>query len=299
MMEGQRNRITRWLRQVLTTEQVDRVLIRHLTIDERQSEIWAVGLQGFEPNEESIASLAAELDDTLLADAAGLGGMQRYIICACLGDALVSRLPLRQVASELRLGDALDSEPPTEEGLLIQLMRHNEAHERLFATTMGQIVGTMGETIERQKTELEKADAIRVEALQRIEALISHEHERKLELQKEVNRGERVQRLIEFGLALAPVVVNRVTGKKVFKEPQASPMKALVRKLFESFTEEQQAKLLGVLSPVQVAALSELFKAASEEPASGGGGSAIVPAGTEAAAAAPAAPTPPAEGSAP
>jgi hypothetical protein len=298
MMQGQRNRITRWLRQVLTGEQVDRILIRHVTIDERQSEIWAVGLQGFEPNEESIASLAMDVDETVLADATGLGGMQRYIICACFGDALVSRLPLRQVASELRLGDTLDSEQPNEEGVLIQLMRHNEAHERLFATTMGQIVGTMGETIERQKAELEKADAIRVEALQRIEALVSHEHERKLELQKEVNRGERVQRLIEFGLALAPVVVNRVTGKKVFKEPQASPMKALVRKLFDSFTEEQQAKLLGVLSPVQVAALSELFKAASEEPASGDD-TAVVPASTEAPAGAPAAPTPPTEGSTP
>jgi len=266
MMDGHRNRITRWLRQALTDgERPDRILIRHVTIDERQTEIWAIGLQGFEPHEEALAFLAGDIEATILADATGLGGVQRYVICACLGDALVSRLPLRQVASEVRLGDSLDSEPPTEEGLLVQLMRHNEAHTRLFASTMGQIVGTMGETIERQKTELEKADALRVEVLQRIEGLISHEHERKLELTKEVARGQRQQRLMDFALALAPVVVNRVTGKKVFKEPQGSPVKALLRRFFDSLSEEQQGKIVGGLSAIQIAALTELYKAVTEE----------------------------------
>ena len=270
MIDGHRTRITRWLRQVLAGgEQPDRILIRHVTIEDRQTEISAVGLEGFVPNEDALLALGEDIERTIFADATGLGGIQRYLVVACLGDALIARLPIRQVASEVRIGDPVDSEPATPQGLLAQLMRHNEAQARLFAGAMGQIVGNMGETIERQKAEIDKADAIRVEALQRVEGLISHEHERELAILKETNRGARLQQAIGFALGVAPLLANRVLGQKLFKESQGSPIKALLKRLFDSLTEEQRTKLLGILSPVQLAALRELFASAGEDPAAG------------------------------
>ena len=106
MIESDHTRIVRWLRQVLTSaEQPDRVLIHHVTIDDRQTEISAVGLQGFVAAEESLLALGEDLERTIQADATGLGGIQRYLIVACLGDALISRLPIRQVAGEVGMGN--------------------------------------------------------------------------------------------------------------------------------------------------------------------------------------------------
>jgi hypothetical protein len=267
VIEGHRTRITRWLRQVLSaSEQPDRILIRHVTIEDRQTEISAIGLEGFVPSEEALLTLGEDIENTIHADATGLGGIQRYLVVACLGDALIARLPIRQVASEVRIGDPVDSEPATPQGLLAQLMRHNEAQARLFAGAMGQIVGNMGETIERQRVEIDKADSIRIEALQRVENLISHEHERDLDLLKETNRAKRLQQAVGFAMGVAPFIANRVLGKTVFKESSASPVKALLKQLYESLTEEQRSKLLGILSPVQLAALQQLFASATDAP---------------------------------
>src|SRR5262249_542905 len=133
---------------------------------------------------------------------------------------------------------------------------------------------------------------------QRIEALVSHEHERKLELQKEANRAERVQQLLNVAWALAPAVVNRITGKKLLKEPEGSPIKGLVRTLQRSITEEQKAQIIGVLRPIQTALLSELFKA-SEEPDDPTSGTAMVPSGAGQTGGPPASPAAPKDGSSP
>ena len=103
-------------------------------------------------------------------------------------------------------------------------MRHNEAQARLFAGAMGQIVGNMGETIERQKIEIDKTDAMRSKP-SRVENIISNDHQRKLEMTKEMNRAAKVQQLVGFAFDMAPTIANRVMGKPIFKEVARNPTK--------------------------------------------------------------------------
>ena len=46
-------------------------------------------------------------------------------------------------------------------------------------------------------------------------------------------------------------------------------VKALLRRFFDSLSEEQQGKIVGGLSAIQIAALTELYKAVTEEPEGG------------------------------
>jgi hypothetical protein len=275
MIESPRARILDWLRQVMVGPELpDRIVVRHITIDERQNEISAVGLQGFVPNEPALGTLADDVATTIVNDASGFGGIQKYLVIACLGEALLARLPVRQTTSEVRIGDAVDSEPPTPHGLLSQLMRHNEAQARLFASAMGQIVSTMGNTIERQKADIDRADAIRIEALQRIEDLISQKHARKIETLREASRAKRFESLFGLAMGLAPVVADRVLGKKIFGGAAAGPTRTLIKRFAESLTDDQKLKMLGVLDPTQVVALQELFASVSGQEAAGAGGDA-------------------------
>ena len=263
-------RIINWLHQIMVGPDLpDRIIIRHLTIDDRQSDISAIGLHGFVANDEAFAALADDIATTIHSDASGFGGVQRYLVVACLGEALVSRLPVKQMASEIRNGDSVDSEPATPHGLLAQLMRHNEAQARLFSSAMGQIVSTMGETIERQKGDIDKADAIRVEALETIEGLISQKHEREMEILKEKGRTRRQESLVGLAMGLLPVVVNRVAGKKIFDESSASPIKGLLKKFVDSLTDEQKLKLRGILEMPQIIALQHLLAVTGGDEAAG------------------------------
>ena len=182
----------------------DRILVRHLSANDRQSDVGNLALPGEANTEASVIELAGRLGDLINTDAEGLGGIQRYVLIAMQGGEVVGRLPLRATgAMDETHGDPIDSEPATARGLVAQLMRHNEANSRIVSLSMGQIVSTLLRQNERLRMVAEEAEDKRYAVAGLTEQLLSAQHERDLEAKVVEERGE----LIRHGLTQLKAVV--------------------------------------------------------------------------------------------
>jgi hypothetical protein len=182
----------------------DRILVRHLSANDRQSDVGNLPLPGEANTEASVIELAGRLGDLINTDAEGLGGIQRYVLIAMQGGEVVGRLPLRATgAMDETQGDPIDSEPATARGLVAQLMRHNEANSRIVSLSMGQIVSTLLRQNERLRMVAEEAEDKRYAVAGLTEQLLSAQHERDLEAKVIEERGE----LIRHGLTQLKAVV--------------------------------------------------------------------------------------------
>jgi hypothetical protein len=259
-----RHRIARWLKPLFRAETAaapDRVVLRHVTINDRQSDVLTLPLDGLQLEEQTAAALGQRFEEAISEDAEGLGGMQRYLLVALEGERQVARLTLRQHGqAEPVNGEPVDSEPPTDKGLLAQLMRHNEVQAKIFAASMGEIVSSMQETINRQKAAVEQADELRLDALTLVEDLISRRHERELETHKAEDARRMKAELLSRLSVLIPVVANKLTGDTVFPET-VKPIVLMLNGLMESLGPDQFEALKRVLTPEQMHVLSEIIRA--------------------------------------
>ena len=140
---GGDERIRKWIARAIEVESIDRFVIRHDTGAEVAT-LRADDGAAFERTERQLDELVTDLSERVFEDALGLGGLQRYVISAYSGERAVTRLPLRRgnTAEAERgpaPGDPIDSEPPSEKGLLSQTMRHLEISERTHATAIANI----------------------------------------------------------------------------------------------------------------------------------------------------------------
>jgi hypothetical protein len=187
----------------------ERIVIRHLSVNDRQADVGAVPLQADGEAEAGVAEVAGRLADLIATDAEGLGGMQRYLLVALRGGEVLGRLPLRAAGGADEGGaDPIDSEPATARGLVAQLMRHNEANSRIVSLSMGQIVATLLRQNERLRLVAEEAEDKRYAVANLTEQLLSQQHERDLEAKLVEERGE----LLRHGLTQLRGVVPFVAA---------------------------------------------------------------------------------------
>jgi hypothetical protein len=187
----------------------ERIVIRHLSVNDRQADVGAVPLPGDAEGEAGAAEIAGRLGDLIATDAEGLGGMQRYLLVALRGSEVLGRLPIRAAGgADEGAADPIDSEPATARGLVAQLMRHNEANSRIVSLSMGQIVATLLRQNERLRLVAEEAEDKRYAVANLTEQLLSQQHERDLEARMVEERGE----LLRHGLTQLRGVVPFVAA---------------------------------------------------------------------------------------
>jgi hypothetical protein len=185
----------------------ERIVIRHLSVNDRQSDVGALPLPAETNTEASVIELAGRLGDLITTDADGLGGIQRYVLVALRGTEVLGRLPIRTTGgSDDASGDPIDSEPATARGLVAQLMRHNEANSRIVSLSMGQIVATLLRQNERLRLVAEEAEDKRYAVANLTEQLLSQQHERDLEAKLVEERGELLRHGLTQFRAVLPFV---------------------------------------------------------------------------------------------
>jgi hypothetical protein len=254
------DRIRKWLSRTLEGDSIDRLVLRHDTMAEVATLRGEEGAP-FECTEPQLDELASNLAERILEDAIGLGGVQRYIISAHAGDKAVTRLPVREnadAAAAGRLaGDALDSEPPTERGLLSQTMRHLEISERTHAHAIANIFAMQTRMLREKDERIGHLEARHWETVVAAEELVSQHHRRQLENRAAEQKAEAMREVLGTFLQLAPTAVNKIAGRTLLPE-KTSPALVGLRALVGTLKAEQLEAFKFVLTPVQLETFTEI-----------------------------------------
>lgn len=257
------DRLRKWLVRTIETEPIDRFVIRHDTGAEVAT-LRADEGGTFERKDRHIDELATEIAERVFEDAVGLGGVQRYVISAYSGERAVTRLPLRENAEASRggpaPGDPIDSEPPTEKGLLSQTMRHLEISERTHATAIANIFAMQTRMLREKDERISHLENHHWETVVAAEQLVSDHHRRQLENRAADQKAEAMREVLGTFLQLAPTAVNKMAGRKLLPE-KTSPALVGLRALVGTMKPEQLEALKFVLTPAQLETFAEIVGA--------------------------------------
>ncbi len=254
------DRIHKWLARTLEGDGVDRLVIRHDT----GAEVATMrGEEGgpFESKDTTVDELAAAIAERALEDAIGLGGVQRYIVTAYGLEKVIARLTLRENADASgagrQPGDPIDSEPPTEKGLLTQTMRHLEISERTHATVVANIFAMQSRMLREKDERIAHLEERHWETVIAAEQLVSDHHRRQLENRAADQKAEAMREVLGTFLQLAPTAINKLAGRRVLPE-KTSPALVGLRALVGTLKAEQLEALKFVLTPAQLENFTEI-----------------------------------------
>lgn len=259
---GGDERIRKWIARTIEVESIDRFVIRHDTGAEVAT-LRADDGGAFERTERQLDELVTDLSERVFEDALGLGGLQRYVVSAYNGERAVTRLPMRQNAEAERgpaPGDPIDSEPPTEKGLLSQTMRHLEISERTHATAIANIFSMQSRMLREKDERIAHLEERHWETVVAAEQLVSEHHRRQLENRIADQKAEAMHEVLGTFLQLAPTAVNKIAGRALLPE-KTSPALVGLRALVGTMKPEQLEALKFVLTPAQLENLSGILSA--------------------------------------
>ena len=261
----------KWARGQVYNEREDfgkcvRFVLRHLTSGTKAgSEVLTIDTK--DPDDDKLTDWRIELEAAATQDASGIGGLQSYVVQSFFEHSKthVARFTFRvDAGNEDEEGDVNTTEGPTATGLTAQLMRHNEALVRTSILGTQQVVQTLQRTVTRQSEMLEKLFDEKIENLSSIEDLLSKKHERELTTKKQERDDEMRAQLLDSAKLLLPVVVNKLSGKKLLPEPQ-SEKEAMLAALISQLQPEQFDGILKILTPAQQLAMVELISSMQGE----------------------------------
>jgi len=238
-----------------------KLVVRHLNIDRKpQGDVDTIMV----PTDEGLAGevdmLVNQIVDAAQKDADDIKqGIQNYAVYAYFQNDKndVPRKIFRVAAEEEMERDISPSEPPTEKGLVSQLMRHNEAVSKTAYVAMTTMFGNFERQIGRLSEMNEKFAAQQVDMMVLVQDTLNEAHTRRMSEKKNELSMALQEGAFEQLKAVAPIIINRLAGKPILPEPDKSFM--LLAQLLENLTPDQQAMLRDTLSPPQLAILGEIL----------------------------------------
>jgi len=211
---------------------------------------------------DSYIELASRIEEAANDDAEGLGGLQGYILATyfkATPDKISERFSFR-LSVESEDDDALNhTEAPTTQGLTSQLMRHNEAQARVMSLGMAEVARQQNRMIERLADQNDKLMERHFDVLELYEKMMTAESQREIEKMKVTSEIVRTDQIIEKGMLLAPVIVNKFMGKKMLPE-KATPGEEMIGSLLQSLDKEQVEKMMSILRPEQTIVVLEAME---------------------------------------
>lgn len=271
-MSANRQRLDRWIRRQAFDNDSGRLTgfsIKHSSQGQKGSVVGEQKVDGL--TSDDISDCCDALLNLIEDDAAGMGGMQRYVIESHHDDSteISARFALRIQGYDPELDnmDSDDAEPPTKQGALSQQMRHNEVIMKTLVAGIGGAIQSLQRSTIRQSEMIETLMEQRFKDFASVEEAMSRKHERDLELLEKSSDMERKDRLVEKSLTLLPAVVNRIAGGKIVDE--TSPKEEMLRGLVETLSQEQLQAIARCLRPEQQIALLEMVKSFHERSGNG------------------------------
>lgn len=116
--------------------------------------------------------------------------------------------------------DSALSEPATDQGLLAQLMRHNNDLHRQSSGTWGMMFQYMTSIVHSQQEQIEKLTGERMQNAATMEELVSKKHERDMETKERESANKRKEEMMGKLLSLLPVAVNKLAGKELIHQKE-------------------------------------------------------------------------------
>lgn len=188
-----------------------------------------------------------------------VGSVQTYVIQAFFGERTKAsaRWPMRMTpeSDEAIMGE---SEPPTNEGVLRQLMRHNEAIQKTANLGTTTLMAQMSDAMRQLASQNEFLMGERMETFKLVEDMQSQKHERELATLQHVQRAELTREGLEKIGPLVPHIVNRIAGKPLLKA--ADPIALALKQLMSTLKPEQLQGIFAQLSPEQQLALGAVLE---------------------------------------
>jgi hypothetical protein len=237
----------------------EKVVLRHLNIERKnQGDVGTFPVRLEEGAEDEIQPLVTQIADAAQSDANDLkSGVQTYAIYAyfTLDKSYSVRKIFRVSAEEEMERDAMPTEQPTEKGLVAQTMRHLEAVMRHSTISSNMQLQTMQRENARLSEMNERFSQQQIDFLVLMQDLMNDATKRRLDERREEAGLAMKSEALEKLNALAPVIINRIAGKPILPEPDKSFM--LMSALLENLSDDQQQKLMGMLSDSQKMVLAE------------------------------------------
>lgn len=241
-----------------------KVMLRHLNLERKPAgDVHTINIASDPANEgtEIADRVINEIADHALRDANDMkSGVQTYGIYAYYTNDpnYAPRKIFRAAADEEFDPESGPSEPPTEKGLISQLMRHNEINSKNSLVAMGYIIQTFQKEIEQQRHMNQKFMDQQVENAMILQEVMNDAHKRRLEEKKTELEMSVVEGVFEHLKVVLPIVANKIAGKDIV--PSAMPRELyLFASLLENLSEQQQTVLRDMLNPQQIALLAELL----------------------------------------
>jgi len=213
--------------------------------------------------------LAEQLFEQAESDAEGQGGVVTYAICA-----YYQGQPTPGAQRKLRIvpedDDAIDS--ASTNGLMQQLMRHNEATARMLAASTANFLQTAEERMAAVEKQNEQLRSERFKSMEVVQNLMSLAHERELATESQ----KRKLRLMEDSASkllgiLGPVGQKLLAtiGPELAPAPDADEPEtvAAIRELITSLEPDQLQGLQETLSEKQLATVLALWRGFQTEEA--------------------------------
>lgn len=129
-----------------------------------------------------------------------------------------------------------DDEMTTEQRHSLQIMTH---HEKLFSLYGGAFEGMLDRfdrLIERSYDRIEKQDAVIQRQSDMLERALSQKAEREERLEWSRLKAKGVEKALEFGIAMAPPLINQLVGKSII--PTADTAETITLKNFFKTTDQ-------------------------------------------------------------
>jgi len=241
-----------------------KLVLRHLNVDKKpQGDVHTINI-GSDPaleGLEMVDKVILEVADYAQRDANDQqSGVQTYAVFAYYTVNLnyVPRKIFRVAAEDEIERDTGPSEPPSEKGLLMQLMRHNEVNSKNSMVGMGYILATLQKENQQLREHNRLKSENEIDNLILVQELLNDGHKRKIEeKQSEIFTG-MLEGSYEHLKVLLPIIANRVAGTDVFPPTMDREM-YLLSSFLENLSPEQQAFMQKDMSPAQLTLLGELL----------------------------------------
>ena len=232
-------------------------------------EIYTCMLDGVSSPEQIAKRLKYKADEFC----SDIGGQQTCSLQAFFGDETEPRLmrPFMPIA-KLSFGDGngLATEGPTNAGQVQQALRHNEAvmqggfqamaRASEISLKNAELMARMVETLAlaNQKLLAENMDAVAVVKEATLDMSDRLHSQEMAQLEHGRTSAERKK-----WLSMAPMLINTVLGREVF--PASSADTALVEQIMDSLSNDDVAKLSGMLSPELMGPIMNRFTQLTEK----------------------------------
>jgi hypothetical protein len=260
--------IDQWLRkQVVLPDELhgraSKIMLRHLSVERKPQGDVATFAVKLDPGSLEIEPLINEICEAAQKDADDLAsGIQNYALYAFFPEDLdyFPRKVFRVAGSNEDFERDLNpSEPPTEKGLVSQLMRHNENIMKTMTVSSSYMTGTLQRENQRLAEMNEKFAQQQVDFMVLLQDTMDQAHSRRLAEKKDEVALAMKQDVMAKLDALVPVIINRISGQNLM--PVEDPSFILMGTLLENLSEKQQLDFLNNLNEGQKPLFAEMLSA--------------------------------------